>query len=211
MVQVSTIKYLNAVREQFQSCWLFMFSASSHTKPQNTLEHTRNISAAEAELQEHFPKTSDRQTDRQTPRGAGLGLQPEQPGTNPFLGNHLVRAAAAPSRAVNPSSQRGWIWQETTTRVLSGAAQPRPSEEQLPLAVSNLLVQPWDCCCRLPLQAALCFGRGAGVPSAACWHVASDLSEKAQLCRSPASGSWEGQADHSVSLKHIPCPKCFLL
>lgn len=35
MVRVSAIKYLNAVREQFQSCWLFMFSAFSHPKPQN--------------------------------------------------------------------------------------------------------------------------------------------------------------------------------
>lgn len=127
------------------------------TKP---LWSTRGISQL---LRLSCKSTSQRlQTDRQTPRGAGLGLQPEQPGRNPFLGNHLVRAAAAPSRAVNPSSQQGWIWQETTIRVLSGAAatpaQPHPSEEQLPLAVSNLLVQPWDCCCRLPLQAPLCFG-----------------------------------------------------
>lgn len=65
-----------------------MFSASSHTKPQNHSGAQEEYlgEAAEAELEEQFPKSSD----RQRPGGAGLGHQPEGPGSNPLLGNRLV-------------------------------------------------------------------------------------------------------------------------
>lgn len=150
MVWVNIIKYLNAVREQFQSCWLFMFSAFSHTKPQNHSgaqeEHLGQ--AADAKLQEQFPKTSGRQTDRQTPRGAGLGCQPEQPGRNPFLENHLVGAASAHTKAAANCKSQLTLGDRFGRRqqpvALSGAAatpdQACPFEEQPPWLVSNLLM-----------------------------------------------------------------------
>lgn len=173
MVQVSTIKYLNAVREQFQSCWLFSFLPPLTPNHKTTLEHKRNISAAEAELQEHFPKTSDRQTDTQRSRAwppARVARQESFP-----------RESSGQSCS---SSQQGCKSQLTVGMDLAGGNNPCPEwGSSYPSPASSFWGAASPGCQQsagpalgLLLQAAPpgspLLWRGAGVPSAAAgtWH-----------------------------------------
>lgn len=112
-----------------------------------TLEHGRNI--WDKLLRPSSKSHSQRlQTDRQTPGGVGLGRQPEWPGRNPFLGNHLVRAASAHTKAgANCKSQLtpgDNFSRRQQSLPLGGAAAPPeqlgPFEEQLPPAVQQFAV-----------------------------------------------------------------------
>lgn len=173
MVQVSIIKYLNAVREQFQSCWLLMFSASSHTKPQNHSgaqeEHLGQ--AADVKLQEQFPKSSGRQTDRH-PEEQGLAAsQSSQAGIFSWgiICSELHQLTQRLQQTVNPSS----LWGTDLAGSEWGSSYPRPGVSFW--GTASLAVQQFadgtiatGSLCRLSLWS----GREAGMSLEACWHTA---------------------------------------
>lgn len=163
------MKYLNAAREQLQSCWLFMFSAPSHTKPQN---HSGTQEEYLGQAARAIPKDF-----RQTDRGGGLASsQSSQAGSSPReSAQSCISSLKGWSKLQIPahSGDRFGRRQQPLPQpspVLSGTASPSCSA----LSAASPGTIAAGSLCRLSLW----LGREAGMPLEACWHMALDMSDK---------------------------------